>query len=178
MGKSKAEKRGDGGVQQRHVHSRLSYLHQAATYLSTASHEARTNTTTVKDEAENASDSSSPLQQEHGAAESRQFLTQISEISQKSQIRVTPDMKRSFCKRCRSLLIAGSTSRESVHNASLDEAKPWADVFEISCNTCRTVKRFPIGQRRIGKSNKKDKRVAARSARQQTGVAKGVDELK
>ena len=174
MGKSKAEKKGDG-VQQRHVHSRLSYLHQAATYLSTTPYKPRAN----KHTADAADDSNAAsTQREHLAAESRQLLTQIREISQKTQTRVTPDMKRSLCKRCQSLLIAGSTSRESIDNASRDEARPWADVFEICCNTCATVKRFPIGQQRKEKRKRKDKGEAARSDLQQAGDEKGADELK
>lgn len=149
MGKSKAEKKGDG-VQQRHVHSRLSYLHQAAAYLSTTprtglEHPSGQSTTAVS--AQTASH----------AAQSRHLLSQFREISQKTQIRVTPELKRSFCKCCQSLLIAGSTSLETITNASANELKPWADVFEIRCKTCGTVKRFPIGQQRPRGANKKKK---------------------
>lgn len=142
MGKSKAEKKGDG-IQQRHVHSRLSFLHQAATYLSTtASHGSDD---TLKSERQS---STALTKTANSLAQSRQLLSQFQEISQKTQIRVTPELKRSICKCCRSLLSAATTSHESVSNASRNGAKPWADVFEIRCNTCGTVKRFPIGQAR------------------------------
>jgi ribonuclease P protein subunit RPR2 len=139
MGKTKAEKaqkKGDG-IQQRHVHSRISFLHQAATYLSGAAKQNTHHATTI-----------STTRHQHNAPQSRQFMAQLKEISQKTQIRVTPEMKRSICKRCQSLLVAGSTSEERIANASRSESKPWADVFEIRCKTCGTRKRFPIGQNR------------------------------
>ncbi|ETN40339.1 uncharacterized protein HMPREF1541_04616, partial [Cyphellophora europaea CBS 101466] len=148
MGRSKAEKKGEG-IQQRHLHSRLSYLHQAATYLSTAPCQAPASNKTADHETD--SRIKGPLtrsQDGFSTNESRHLLTHVRGISRKTQIRVARDMKRSLCKRCQSLLVAGSSSTEGVQNLSIDESKPWADVFEIYCSTCGTVKRFPIGQTR------------------------------
>jgi ribonuclease P protein subunit RPR2 len=149
MGKSKAEKKSQG-IPNRHLHSRISYLHQAANYLS-------------QTETSPSASSTQPDQNEgtlegrhhqvasirsHGAGQSRFLLTHLRGIAHKSQTRISKDMKHTVCKRCQALLIAGRSSEEVVTNASRGELKPWADVFEIRCNACAAVKRFPVGQKR------------------------------
>jgi ribonuclease P protein subunit RPR2 len=149
MGKSKADKKSQG-IPNRHLHSRISYLHQAANYLLQTDTSPAVSST-QPDQNEELLDSShhqALSMRTHGAGQSRFLLTHLRGISQKSQTRISKDMKRTVCKRCKALLVAGRSSEESVTNASREESKPWADVFEIRCNTCAAVKRFPIGQKR------------------------------
>jgi ribonuclease P protein subunit RPR2 len=146
MGKTKAErkaeKRGEG-VQHRHVHSRISFLHQAAAYLSAVA--VRTPTASLHD---SHKDGSTSLHGGNHVAQSRQLLSQLREVSRKTNVRLTPQLKRYICKRCQCLLVIGSTSQESMTNASRGGRKAWADVFEIRCQKCGTAKRFPVGQKR------------------------------
>ncbi|KAI1614088.1 RNAse P Rpr2/Rpp21/SNM1 subunit domain-containing protein [Exophiala viscosa] len=143
MVKSKSSKGDGSNIPQKHLHSRLSFLHQAATLLATttragASADAETGSSTKDLRRESTT---TQLK-----SEATRLLTQIRGVSRKSQIRLGPKFKHTFCKRCDSLLIPGRTSSESIVNASKDSKKPWADIFEIRCSTCGTIKRFPVGQ--------------------------------
>ena len=69
----------------------------------------------------------------------------------KSQIRLSPAIKRSLCKRCDALLVSGSDSTSRLENKSRGGKKPWADVLVVTCNSCGTVKRFPVGAKRQSK---------------------------
>jgi ribonuclease P protein subunit RPR2 len=125
----------------KHLHARLTFLHQAALYLlagkepEITDHEASTTT----------NQHSQQHQQTTQLAESTRLLTQVRGVSRKAQIRLEPQVKHSICKRCDMLLIQDQTSTQVTVNASKGGKKPWADVLEIRCNTCRTVKRFPVG---------------------------------
>lgn len=145
MGKSKSSKGDGSNIPHKHVHSRLSFLHQAATFLAnsstagvSASHDASSSTNDLHRVNTN--------NQAHW--EATRLLTQIRGVSRKSQIRLGRKLKHTLCKRCDSLLIPGRTSTESIVNLSKDGKKPWADIFEIRCSTCGTSKCFPVGQRR------------------------------
>ena len=144
MGKSKPSKGDGSNIPQKHLHSRLSFLHQAATLLAT------TNEAGASANGE-AGSSTNDLRrrstQTQADSEATRLLTQVRGVCRKSQIRLGPKFKHTFCKRCDSLLVPGRTSSERIVNASKDGKKPWADVFEIQCSTCGTVKRFPVGQR-------------------------------
>lgn len=143
MGKAKTPKGGDG-IPQRHLHARISYLHQAATYLATTQGEK--NIPGSSAEVEGARPLKFKLRRPQ-SNQTKHLLSQLQGVSKKSQIRLARNLKHSLCKRCDALLISGVTSSEQVTNSSIDERKPWADVFEIGCRTCGTVKRFPIGQK-------------------------------
>lgn len=143
MAKSKTSKGGNPTVPQRHLHSRLSYLHQAANFLATTERH-------VPSGSANSSGPSS-VKIVDGARdgngqgfESTRLLSHLRGVSRKTQIRLTPKVKHTICKRCDSLLIPGKSSHAEVVNLSTGGDKPWADVFEIRCHRCGAVKRFPM----------------------------------
>ena len=80
--------------------------------------------------------------------QAHRFVTHLRAVSLKSQIRLSPTMKHSICKRCDSLLVAGSTSTSEMENQSRGGKKPWADVLVVTCNICGSKKRFPVGAKR------------------------------
>lgn len=149
------------GVPNRHLYTRISFLYQAATYLATAG----------KQETEPASESTSASAEvtcmEHNGDDdgqdtvqcgktaiaaqknmSRKMLTDLRAVTLKSQIRISPDIKRTICKHCDTLLIDGQTCSSVVENRSKGGKKPWADVFVIKCHTCGREKRFPVSAHR------------------------------
>ena len=141
MGKAKGTTMGDG-IPQRHIHSRISFLHQAATYLSTISAEARS----TKHDATSSASFQDSCERSFGGSsrpQSRYLLNQLRGVSKKSQIRLGRDVKHSMCKRCQSLLIPCQTSVQDMENDSKGGKRPWADVFVVRCIKCQAVKRFP-----------------------------------
>ena len=79
---------------------------------------------------------------------SRYLLGHLRAVSLKSQIRLSPTMKHSICKRCDALLLPGFTSICRLENNSRGGRKPWADVIVLACNACGIEKRFPVGAKR------------------------------
>ena len=166
------------GLQQKHLHSRISYLYQAATYLSGITGKAQTCESNSDNEkqlvnnhgeaagmSEAVSEQSLPIPpftQEEGtpalgehsmletqsAALPRQLLTHLRAVSLKGQIRLSPNMKHSICKRCDLLLVPGNSATTYMENKSRGGKKPWADVLIITCNACGTAKRYPVGSKR------------------------------
>jgi ribonuclease P protein subunit RPR2 len=142
------------------LHSRISYLYQAATYLATQqkqhskaaiepsknegsgwqSHDAAGMTET---EMRTPFDSDASLQ-----PASRRLISDLRTVSLKAQIRMSPAIKYSTCKNCDTLLIDGSTCTSQVDNTSKRGKKPWADILVRRCNTCGTAKRFPVAAER------------------------------
>lgn len=153
MAKAKGSKaRGGANVPQKHLHSRLSFLHQAATHLA----QADTRQSSEKfDENAVSSDPRRTGTSSSNSIEAARLLTHLRGVSRKSQIRLAPRMKHSICKRCDGPLIPGSTSSGLVVNPSKNGRKPWADVFEVRCNKCGTIKRFPVGR---GKGTERESR--------------------
>ncbi|KIW70946.1 hypothetical protein PV04_03173 [Phialophora macrospora] len=146
MAKDKSSKGGGPGVPQKHLHSRLSFLYQAASYLATASTRA-----SIEKPRSNASKGTSMAAghtRPPKSDDASRLLMHVRGVSRKSQIRLSPKVKHSICKRCDALLIPGMTSSESISNPSKNGEKVWADVFEIKCHRCETVKRFPVGMKR------------------------------
>ncbi|KAI9163374.1 hypothetical protein HJFPF1_04982 [Paramyrothecium foliicola] len=141
MGKGK----GAAGVQGRHIYSRASYLHQAATYL--ASQAVRTpNTSSLGDKAVEGSRPWDQAQRQQRALQntSRQVLADMRSVTLKAQIRQNSALKRTVCKFCDTLQIEGETATSTVENLSREGRKPWADVLVIRCRTCGNAKRFPV----------------------------------
>lgn len=132
-------------VQNRPIYSRISYLYQAASYLSSTRQKE-------SQPAENAAEA--PLSKGGEIAESaiaatkqamsRRLLADLRASSHKSQIRLSPTMKHTICKYCDTLLIEGDTSTSAVENQSKGGKKPWADVLIVKCNTCDGRRRFPV----------------------------------
>jgi ribonuclease P protein subunit RPR2 len=145
MGKAKSSKSDGSNVPQRHLHSRLSFLHQAATLLSNTNPKA----TPAETDGESFAEAPSvPMRKVQACLESTRLLNHLRGVSRKSQVRLAPRMKHTLCKRCDCLLIAGRTSSGMTVNPSKNGSKPWADTFEVRCNRCGTVKRFPVGANR------------------------------
>lgn len=172
MGKVKLSKSGES-IPQKHLHSRISFLHQAATYLSaTTQRNQRTR--------RHVPPSSSPKQRNkhHGTYSGRPqthyLLNQLRGISKKSQIRLGRDMKHSICKNCDSLMIPGQTSLQTCLNESKDGSKPWAAVFEVRCTICQKIKRFPIGTKI---SSEQSQPPTAEYSITETSALKAVDQL-
>ena len=170
------------GLAQKHLHSRISYLYQAARHLAKSADQSQVRTNCVNNEAKKQSKPSEELQcavisleavSDTGLSEppteqakrickikpddgrvfeesalSRQLVVHLRAISLKSQIRLSPAMKHTICKRCDSLLVPGSTSTSYMMNNSRGGRKPWADVLVTTCTGCGTAKRFPVGAKR------------------------------
>ena len=171
----KANKKTAMGPSQKHLYSRISFLHQAASYLSSVTDDAQgkkaifTNGDQAEKNEKTAStgtagnpknqaphfskepgqaNSTSPFCKPTSPALSRLYASQSRTIARKATIRLTPDMKRSICKTCDSILLPGTTSSTFVENLSRSGRKPWADMLVITCNACGAVKRFPVGAKR------------------------------
>lgn len=95
----------------------------------------------------------------------RLILSHIKGIARKGQVRVSPSIKRSVCKRCDILLIDGQNSTRRIENMSREGKKSWADVIVITCNSCGTTKRFPVGARR--QPRRKDRSCTTKSSSHQ-----------
>jgi ribonuclease P protein subunit RPR2 len=76
---------------------------------------------------------------------SKFYVSHLRSIAKKNVLRLDPAVKRTICKRCEALLIPGVSCRERIENQSKGGKKRWADVLVVECNTCGTVKRFPVG---------------------------------
>ena len=145
MAKAKAAK-GASSVPNKALHSRVSYLYQAAAYLATrqlhstiaAGHsEPQAGQSTMNAQAD------SPFQ-----PAARHLISDLRSVSLKVMMRISPTMKHSICKNCDTILIDGSTCTNQVENNSKGGKKRWADVLVLKCNTCGSEKRFPIGAER------------------------------
>ena len=179
--KAKAHK----GLAQKHIHSRISYLYQAATYLANVAHQSRARTPYIENGIMKQSEPSEELQcavaapkpvsdnalpvlptdheigmpkiapdgerRNEGSALSRQLVVHLQAISLKSQVRLSPAMKHTICRRCGILLVPGSTSTSHLENSSRGGRKPWADVLVTTCTACGSAKRFPVGTKRQGR---------------------------
>ncbi|KAI0172612.1 Rpr2-domain-containing protein [Hypoxylon sp. FL1284] len=142
-----AKSKEPGAIPNRPVYSRISYLYQAATYL--ANHSQQTDVTQNSDsqasETKVAVGSRQASRTNHAdQALARSFVADLRGTSHKSQIRLSPAIKRSVCKYCDTFLVDGGTSSSVVENKSKGGKKPWADVLVVKCHTCQRVKRFPV----------------------------------
>ncbi|KAF8853126.1 Rpr2-domain-containing protein [Acephala macrosclerotiorum] len=146
MAKRKAAN-GNGKVPNKAIHSRISFLYQAATYLANqplhsgapgnngeASKQVALGA--ARTPAQSVEPSTNPL--------SRRLASDLRETSLKAQLRVSPKMKYAICKNCDTILLDGSTCTSEVENRSKGGKKPWADVLARKCNTCGVVKRYPL----------------------------------
>ena len=145
MAKAKSQK--GGGVHQKHLHSRISFLYQAAESLDAARASASKSSLNEPDSRKSfaCAQELSSVKSERMPKQSLFLLSQLRAVSQKSQIRLSPQLKRTVCKRCNARLFPGKTSHEELENLSVGHRKPWADVLVVTCLVCGTKKRFPIG---------------------------------
>jgi len=139
-------------VPQKHLHSRISFLAQAAAYFSTNLQNSKLSLQLA--ETENGGGLSAAF----ASTQSRHLLSHLRAVSLKSQIRLEPCLKRFICKRCNEFLVPSKSSTERIKNTSRKGCKPWVDVLVVSCNFCGTFRRFPLPQRGCSKTRAKAKR--------------------
>lgn len=152
MTKAKACK-GSGGVNNKALHSRVSFLYQAAAYLATRDLQTLEDSSNAKrmDAHQGVTracagalhiafqdEASLPSQ-----ALSRRCISDLRSVTLKTQIRLSPSVKHSICKRCDLMLLDGSTCTSKVENKSKGGRKPWADVLVRKCKSCGYERRFP-----------------------------------
>lgn len=177
---SNPPKKAPKGVANRHIFTRLSYLYQAANYLSAAGErtadtssvpkppsqapngQAQQNPDKVNQTIPGDDDDKDSVRAPSPAQPLRAlphyYISHLRGISRKGQSRLSPEVKRAVCKRCDMLLTAGTTAESKVENKSRGGKKHWAEVLVITCVMCRTEKRFPIGADR--QTKKQDRKAA------------------
>lgn len=149
------------GVLNRPMYSRISFLYQAATYLAASSLSAETHPDARAPQAQDVAvdidmndvdyDTSNNIDTPQKGKPvpavqnmSRRLLSQMRATTLKSQIRISPSIKRTICKYCDTLLIEGQTCSSVVENKSKGGKKSWADTLVVKCHTCSREKRFPV----------------------------------
>jgi len=151
MAKGKA---GGGTVQNRAIYSRISFLQQAAIFLSASSAQqqpaSHSSAAAAASNPKSAGDSGPHLK---GLA--RRLATDLRAVSLKTRIRLSPAAKQAVCKFCDSPLIEGQTCTSTVENRSRDGRKPWADVMGRKCHTCGHERRYPINAPRPKRKNER-----------------------
>lgn len=145
-------------VPNKHLHARIAYLHQAATHLAL--------------QAPPVTHTDPSHLQQRGLP--LLLAAQLQAVSQKAQIRLSHDMKRSLCKVCSTPLMPDTTSETRIENKSRAGKKPCADVLVIQCRNCHAEKRFPIGAPR---QKKKTERRLASAATTSKSVQKQITEV-
>ena len=158
---------GPAKVPQKSIYSRISFLYQAAGYL-TQRHlsapnpevqehdgDPATKSTDVKSkvpgataELETTTASAKGTHLQDGTATSRYLLSHVRGVSLKGQARLNSTLKHGICRRCDAFLVAGINSSIHIENKSNGRNKPWADVLVTTCNLCDASRRFPIGATR------------------------------
>ncbi|GFF84970.1 hypothetical protein IFM47457_06655 [Aspergillus lentulus] len=172
MAKVKDKKGSSGGVSS-HLRARLAYLHNAASLLQSVAvsskkpddqradngNQERTNSTRIVPHvvepgiaAQRQSFATGPSNSTDRLSQlARVYVSHLRGVSLKSQLRLPVEVKRSFCKRCDTLLIPNVNCTHEIRNESRGRRKPWADVLVIRCTTCETEKRFPQTEKRSKK---------------------------
>ena len=143
----------NGGVQNRAIYSRVSFLQQAAVFLSRQSqsqHQQQQQQQQHQSLPSSTSSALAPLVPPPTSLEgmSRRLATDLRSVSLKTRIRLSPAVKRTICKYCDSVLIDGSTCTTVIENRSKGGRKPWADVLVRRCHACKKERRYPIEAKR------------------------------
>ena len=137
--------KGKDSIPNKSLHSRVSYLYQAAAFLaSQKQHSSRTKpdsggTITGNEEPHNDNTDTTSSR-----AAARHLIKDLRAVSLKAQLRMSPAMKNTICKNCDTMLMEGSTCSTQVENRSKGGKKPWADVLVLKCTICGSAKRFPL----------------------------------
>ena len=153
MKKSKSK---NTGILNKDLYFRASFLYQAATFLNRIHQPA----------AESEKDSGDPAARttQLGSGLSRRLVSDLYGVSLKAQIRLSPSIKHTACKRCHNLLVEGSTLKIYMENKSRGGKKPWADVLVHECTQCGKSRRFPVGAKRQRRRNDRQDHAAAKVA--------------
>lgn len=150
MGKEKQKT--NKGVQNQHLHARVSYLHQASTYLAIQANQHNSATSSKNHLADGQSDQINTPPQLESQGLPLLLNHHLRTVAQKSQIRLHTNIKHTICKRCCNPLLenkGGCTKR--IENSSKGSKKVWADVLVMECLNCGGVRRFPVGAERQGR---------------------------
>lgn len=175
-----AKSKGAPGVVNRLTYVRANYLYQAAGYLASQAQKQL-----EADHTSPGATSASGTAQEQAANQvvkeqdalrntSRKLLSDMREVTLKVLIRQTPEVKRTICRFCNSLLVHGDSSTSEIVNHSKDGAKPWADMLVITCNTCGRCRRYPVNALRQKKKGIREKEKAEKLAE----LARGKEALR
>jgi ribonuclease P protein subunit RPR2 len=132
------------GVQNKNIYTRASYLYQAANYLATKSQEQPSQEPQYQSKPASAAAARSENERKAAQNISRQLVTDMRAVSLKVLIRQSPELKRTICRYCDTMLVEGASCSSSIENPSRWGKKPWADVLVVRCGTCGNVKRFPV----------------------------------
>lgn len=151
----------------RHMKARITYLDKAARYL-VEQQAAVASPTDATEEPVASLDRSRRLHFRMPQGLPILLASHLRSVSLKTQNRLSQDLKRRYCKVCNTPLIIENTSDQFTENLSKGSKKPHADVLVISCRTCGTKKRFPVGAQR---QMKKAERLPAKEA--EKGASKG-----
>ena len=136
-------------VQNRSLYSRISFLHQAATYYASLEPHVPP---VIAESATPPIDSEKPQQRQTFGNQgegplmgmARRLATDLRSVSLKTRIRMSPAMKRFLCKYCDAPLVEGQSCSSFIENRSRGGKKPWADVLVRRCHTCGREKRYPV----------------------------------
>lgn len=142
MGTVKISKKA-GSVPNKALYSRISYLHQAATYLTTQEQQIKTGTAETV-----ATETDKKHVPRTYRSTSCHLISDMRNVSQKAIIRMSPAMKHSVCKSCDTPLIDDVTCSSQIENLSKGSKKPWADTLVRKCNICGCAKRFLTASKR------------------------------
>ncbi|KAK9458049.1 RNAse P Rpr2/Rpp21/SNM1 subunit domain-containing protein [Dipodascopsis uninucleata] len=78
----------------------------------------------------------------------RLYASQSKAVARKNVIRLSPDIKRTICKQCNTIMLPGSLCQIDIINESRNKTKKHADVLIYTCRECHSQKRYPIGKNR------------------------------
>lgn len=154
----------------KHLHARVAFLQQAATYLAhQCSPEAANDLPGVSDD--DLSRDTNVTKREDGAQLStvdmlmpaqssglpQHLSSQLRQVALKAQIRLDPSVKRAFCKTCNAVLVEGETCLKFIENLSRGGRKTHAKILVVKCQACGTKKRFPMAAARQRKKGEREK---------------------
>jgi ribonuclease P protein subunit RPR2 len=134
-----------------HLHARLAFLQRAAKVLEEQQHAGGNDQQSAQGSLTNVereNEATAGLFDSKSNALARELSSHTTSIMRKTKLRITPEIKRTICKKCSSKLIEGHSSVSEMENNSRDGKKPWADVLLVTCLSCGMEKRFPKGQTR------------------------------
>lgn len=150
-----AKGKGSGGVQNRAIYSRISFLQQAAVTLATITRQSRdsggadvTDDGSIPTRPSSINNSSNVRSGTTLDGMSRRLATDLRAVSLKTRIRLKPAVKQTICKFCDSILIDGQSCTSAIENKSKGAKKPWADVLVRRCHTCGRERRYPVSAAR------------------------------
>jgi ribonuclease P protein subunit RPR2 len=174
-----AKDKSKSGIKNKHLHARISFLHQAATYLTrhqdlpvhadptkAGDSEAKQPadeplTDTAAQGTMNASRSSSSkhkvisVQMHSSGGLPLSLSSHLTQVARKSQIRLAPEVKHSICKRCGTIQVEGETCKKFTENLSKGRKKRHADVLIQECGVCGAKKQWPVGAQRQRKKSER-----------------------